>query len=63
MVISYLANQGNNVMHGAQHGSQGVNRGPNIYVDAPPFPLLCYIIEGNHLNQRLGWLRADPKQR
>ena len=59
MVISYLANQGDNVTHGDQHGGQGTNRGPNLRVDAPPFPLLCYIIKGNNLDQRPGWLRVD----
>ena len=38
-VISYLANQGDNVMHRAQHGGQGANRVPNLCVDATPFPL------------------------
>ena len=48
MVISYLANRGYNVTHRAQYGGQGANRGPNLRVDAPLFPLLCRFIEGSH---------------
>ena len=47
-VISYLANQGDNVAHRAQHGGQGTNRVTNLCVDAPPFPLLYFIIKGSH---------------
>jgi len=58
-VISYLANWGDNVAHRAQHGGQGANRVPNLCVDAPRFPLLCYFIEGSHPDQRPGHPRAD----
>ena len=45
MVISYLANRGDNVTQRAQHGGQGVNHIPNLHVDAPPFSLFCCFIE------------------
>ena len=58
-VMSYLASRGGNVGHRAQHGGQGANRIPNLRVDALPFPLLCYFIEGSHLDQRLGHPHAN----
>ena len=61
MVISYLANQGDNIAHRAQRGGQGANRVPNLRVDAPPFPLLYCFIERSHLDQRPGRLHADLK--
>lgn len=45
MVISYLANQGDDVAQQAQRGGQGVNRGSNLHVDAPPSPLLRGVVE------------------
>ena len=62
-VISYLANWRDNVMHRAQHGGQGTNRVSNLYVDTPPFHLLCRFIEGSHLDQRSGCPHADLKRR
>ena len=45
-VISYLANQGDNVAQRAQRGGQGMNRAPNLHVDTPPLPLLHSVDEG-----------------
>ena len=59
MVISYLANRGDNVAHRAQHGGQGANHVPNLHVDAPPFPLLYRFIKGSHLDQRPGRPHTD----
>ena len=50
MVISHLANLGDNVTHRAQHGGQGMNRVPKLHVNAPLFPLICCIIEDSHPN-------------
>ena len=63
MVISYLASQGDNVVHRAQHGGQGVNRVPNLRVDAPLFPLLYCFIKGSHPDQRPRYPRANLKRR